>query len=171
MTILGVLLLLIGSNGIAYSMCQQKIRHRRQLYELAELFALLQGEIRCHKAVLEEAFLALLDKVSGFRREFLQEMLDRIKEQNGQRLGQIWEQAAESVRDEVQFSEEEMQCWIGIGNRIGYLDYRMQEEILEQAVLMFRRLGEQLEKEEAQTCRLYRTFGAAGGLLAVVLLL
>lgn len=171
MNLLGIALLLVGSNGIACSMCHQRIRHRKQLYELAELFSLLEGEIRCHKAVLEEAVLALSEKMSGFRKSFLQELFSKIREQNGQRLERLWEQSVEAVKKQTVLSEEELQYWTEIGGRIGYLDYRMQEELLQQAAEMFRKWGEQRQREEAQTCRLYRTFGAAGGLLAVVLLL
>ena len=167
----GVVLLLMGSNGLGYCFCQQKIRRRRQLGELTQLLILLQGEIRCHKTVLEEAFLILQDKTSGFCHAFLQEMVAGLQQQDGCRFVEIWNRAILSVQEQVAFSQEERKLWMELGSRIGYLDLQMQEQVLEQYITFFTDRVHWLEGQEAQTCRIYRVFGAAGGLLLAVLLL
>lgn len=170
-TAAGLLLLLLGSNGLGHWFCRQKIQHRRQLTELAQLLVLLQGEIRCHKMVLEDAFVILQGRTSGFCCVFLQAVLTGLRRQDGRSFAEIWNRAVESVGEQAVLSKEEKNMWMEIGSRIGYLDLQMQEQVLEQYIRLFVEKAQKLEGEEAESCRLYRVFGAAGGLLLAVLLL
>lgn len=171
MNIIGIVFLLLGSNGLGYCLCRQKMSRRRQIEELAELLNLVQAEIRCHQSVLEEAFLAIRDRLSGWRYDFLCNLLAQLQKQDGRTLQVMWKQAVREIAAKTCLKGEEIQLWTEVGERIGFLDLQMQNQVLAQYVDRLQKTAASLEKEEAQTCRLYRVLSAAGGLLLAVLLL
>lgn len=171
MTVIGTLLLLFGSNGLGYCLCRRKISRRKQTEELAELLELMQAEIRCHQSVLTEAFQAILDRLSGWRWDFLQDLLQYMKQQNGTTLACMWKKSVQKVSSQTCLGSEELRLWTEVGERIGFLDLQMQDQVLAQYIQRLRRIAAGLEQEESQSCRLYRVLSAAGGLLLAVLLL
>ncbi len=171
MTVIGTLLLLFGSNGLGYCLCRRKVTCRKQTEELAELLELMQGEIRCHQSMLAEAFLAISDRLQGWRYCFIQELLKGMKRQDGCTFARIWRQSVNSISSRTCLTGEEIRLWKEMGERIGFLDLQMQDQVLGQYIQRFRRMAAELEKDEAQSCKLYRVLFGAGGLLAAVLLL
>ena len=171
MTVIGTLLLLFGSNGLGYCLCRRKVTRRKQTEELAELLELMQAEIRCHQSMLAEAFLAISDRLPGWRYFFLQELLKRMEQQDGSTFVCMWKQSVNCISGQTWLTGEEIRLWQEVGERIGFLDLQMQDQVLAQYIQRLRRIAAELEREEVQSCKLYRVLSVAGGLLAAVLLL
>ena len=71
----------------------------------------------------------------------------------------------------MNLSAEEIGEWEGLGGRLGYLDRRMQLQLIDLFLTQWEEKIRLLEKECGKTCRLYQYLGVLAGLLLTVVLL
>lgn len=168
--IAGILMIFIAGTGMGTAKSMELTKREQNLKKFLWLTSCLKGAVRCGSICFPEAFLEISGKFDGMYREFLQNLADRLKSQEGQTLGQIFRDCARKHFRNAGFSAEEMELIASLGDRLGYLDREMQlrqMEIFEEELC--KRLdflaGELPEKK-----KLCRSLGILGGIFLGVLL-
>lgn len=127
--IAGILMIFIAGTGMGAAKSMELTKREQNLKKFLWLTSCLKGAVR--RSCFPEAFLEISEKLDGMYREFLQNLADRLKSQEGQTLGQIFRDCARKHFRSAGFSAEEMELIASLGDRLGYLDREMQLRQLE----------------------------------------
>ena len=166
----GIILILFSGTGLGLCKSMELSSRLKILEKLVQLLVLLKGEIRCTGAALEDAFLDVSVKMPGEYRLFMEETAKRLQERPGVTFGSIFRECALKDLPLQKISGEERECFLSLGEKLGYLDRKMQVVQLtlleEELSHRIRALKNALPKQQ----KTYRSMGILGGMLLAILL-
>ena len=142
----GIILIIFSGTGLGLCKSMELSGRLKILERLAQLLLLLKGEIRCTGASLEDAFLDVAKKMPGEYRLFLEETAGRIGERSGIAFEVIFRECAFKCLPMEKISPEEQECFLSLGEKLGYLDKEMQ---VAQLTLLEEELRERIRELKA----------------------
>ena len=166
----GIILILFSGTGLGLCKSMELSARLKILEKLVQLLLLLKGEIRCTGASLEDAFLDIAAKVPGEYRAFMEETAVRLQKRSGISFGIIFRESALKNLPLQKISEEERECFLSLGEKLGYLDREMQ---VAQLTLLEEELNHRikvLKNNMPKQQKTYQSMGILGGMLLAILL-
>lgn len=168
---IGALLLMAGSIGIGWSMRIGLKENLEHLYQMRQIFWMLQKEIEYSKAPLPEACRKIGDKVEEPYRGAFLAIREEMIANYGTDFPTLWKRQMEKCMKEVPVAAEDKRIFLAFGNCIGYMDGAVQAQAVEQYIHKLERAIERQEKNIADKCKVIMSLSIMGGLMLVVILL
>ena len=144
----GALLVFFAGWGMGNWRSRQYQQRIKDLQILQLIISCLIGEISYARNTLPEAFSRISEKVTSPFREYLQSVAKRLKEQTGEAFVRI-------------LKEQEL----------GYLDAKMQIQLLESGKTELAMQEEKLRHQLPEQKRVWQSLGILGGAFLVVILI
>lgn len=166
--IIGCICLMIGISGYGISLVAEYEMHLLALKQIEEMMTILSGYVSYERDTLTEAFRNSAKRVEGNSRVFLTKIVDRMAQQTGCSIAQIWRE--ESVTWEEALTEEEMDRFGNLFEQSGYLERNMQLHNLEKYKQELKEQIDELEEKKEGKMRVYYASTVMGGLFFCILL-
>lgn len=169
--LLGILCLSFGCMGFGWSFKDRLKRGLEEAYQARQMFLLLQNEIVYSRASLPEACFRAAGRIpEPYRGAFLK-IHEEMSANHGTAFDAVWRgQMKECVR-KLALSGEEKGWLLELGNCVGFMDGRMQAQILEQYARRLELSIEKQEREMADKSKVIMCLSVMGGLMVVVVLI
>lgn len=169
--LLGSICLLIGSVGVGWSWRERFKTELTQLYEMRQMFKMFQSEIIYSHVPLHEACRRIAGQVKMPYRDALVKIHENMLKNNGEAFGGIWQREMDVCMKQLTVRGEERRILYDFGESVGFMDERMQVEILEQLIYKLELAIDRKEKELANRCRVVMSLSVMGGMMVVILLI
>lgn len=147
---------------------QQRIK---DLQILQLIISCLIGEISYARNTLPEAFSRISEKVASPFQEYLQSVAKRLKEQTGEAFVRILKEQEQTVRQKTSLREEDWDLFLQTLGHLGYLDAKMQIQLLESGRTELAMREEKLQHQLPEQKRVWQSLGILGGAFLVVILI
>lgn len=159
---------MIGISGYGVSLVAEYEMHLGALKQIEEMLAVLSGYVSYERDTLMEAFKNSAGRLEGNARFFLTKIVDRMAEQSGCSIAQIWRE--ESAVWEETLTEGEMERFGALFEQSGYLERNMQLHNLEKYRQELKEQIDELEQKKEGKMRVYYASTVMGGLFFCILL-
>lgn len=169
--LLGSICLLIGSTGVGWSWRDRFKKELAQLYEIRQIMKMFQSEITYSHVPLQEACRRIGGQVKEPYRETLLQIHGQMLKNSGEDFGSIWRGQIENCMQHLTVGREEQRILYEFGECVGFMDERMQVEVLEQLIDKLQLAIDRQEKELANKCRVVMSLSVMGGMMAAILLI
>lgn len=168
--VLGVLVVLAGSTGCAFSIVKERREYLERCRQWLELLDLMENEIAFQKSSLPEICSRAGSRLKGSKKLFL-ERIGQSFQESGDTLGEMWRREAEQIFSGEPLKKEMERELQGLGERLCYEDGDMQRKMLRDVEGCLRKHQEEQESLSREKNRLTLCAGVMGGLLLVILLI
>ena len=155
----GALLVFFAGWGMGNWRSRQYQQRIKDLQILQLIISCLIGEISYARNTLPEAFSRISEKVASPFREYLQSVAKRLKEQE------------QTVREKTSLREEDWDLFLQTLGHLGYLDAKMQIQLLESGKTELAMREEKLRHQLPEQKRVWQSLGILGGAFLVVILI
>ena len=155
----GALLVFFAGWGMGNWRSRQYQQRIKDLQILQLIISCLIGEISYARNTLPEAFSRISEKVASPFREYLQSVAKRLKEQE------------QTVREKTSLREEDWDLFLQTLGHLGYLDAKMQIQLLESGRTELAMREEKLRHQLPEQKRVWQSLGILGGAFLVVILI
>ena len=155
----GALLVFFAGWGMGNWRSRQYQQRIKDLQILQLIISCLIGEISYARNTLPEAFSRISEKVASPFREYLQSVAKRLKEQD------------QTVREKTSLREEDWDLFLQTLGHLGYLDAKMQIQLLESGKTELAMREEKLRHQLPEQKRVWQSLGILGGAFLVVILI
>ena len=155
----GALLVFFAGWGMGNWRSRQYQQRIKDLQILQLIISCLIGEISYARNTLPEAFSRISEKVASPFREYLQSVAKRLKEQE------------QTVREKTSLREEDWDLFLKTLGHLGYLDAKMQIQLLESGRTELATREEKLRHQLPEQKRVWQSLGILGGAFLVVILI
>lgn len=169
--LLAGLLILYGSIGFSFKLCQEMRTRIRQVEQMKEIFRLFQAEISYSRAALPETCLAVSKRVIEPYRSAMEEVYTEIQKKSGIQFPIIWQEKMEQCLKELPVKRTEREIFLEFGNQTGFIDWEMQVGILEKNKNQLEELHIQLKSAMENKEKVIASLGVLGGLMLVIVLI
>ena len=167
----GCLCVILAGAGYGYSRGLEYKRHAEELAYLNRLIREMQGEISYTKASLTE----VCRRVGGRAREpygsWLCSVAEIMERRGSRSLARLWDEQVEEWLEETHLNKEEKEELKDLGERMGYLDIRMQEETFAWYAKRLEERQNKAAREMEEKRHLCCSLGVMAGLFLVILLI
>ena len=170
MKIAGIILIVFSGAGLGICKSLELSRREKILEQLEKMILLLKNQIRCTGDAIPDALLEVAGKMSGEYREFLLSTSGAVQKRNGNTFGEIFKDCARELLPLSKISEEERDCFLSIGERLGYLDREMQVAQLSLLEADMDRCLSSLRRTMKEKKKLYQNMGIMGGIFLAILM-
>ena len=140
----------------------------RQYQQRIKDLQILQLIISC---LIGEISYAISEKVASPFREYLQSVAKRLKEQTGETFVRILKEQEQTVREKTSLREEDWDLFLQTLGHLGYLDAKMQIQLLESGKTELAMREEKLRHQLPEQKRVWQSLGILGGAFLVVILI
>ena len=155
----GALLVFFAGWGMGNWRSRQYQQRIKDLQILQLIISCLIGEISYARNTLPEAFSRISEKVASPFQEYLQSVAKRLKEQE------------QTVRQKTSLREEDWDLFLQTLGHLGYLDAKMQIQLLESGRTELAMREEKLQHQLPEQKRVWQSLGILGGAFLVVILI
>ena len=169
--ILGILILITGSTGCAFSIVKERGVYLERCRMWQEVFQLMENEIAFSKSSLPEICERAGTYLSGNKKLFLDRIGRALGEDNGDTLGEVWRREAKEIFQKEPLKEEIEKEVEELGERLCFEDGDMQRKMLQDAEKYIRKHQKEQEDLNRERNKLTLCAGIMGGLLLTILLL
>lgn len=169
--LIGSLFLISSAAAVGFVKAEELQVRVRLLLEIKRMIGFLQGELRFHKASLEEAFEAVAERMGSPFQEFLKELAEKLGKKEIKGFGEIWKEQVDSLLKEDGFQKEDRYLFQMVGNGLGYLDLNMQIENLNLAMLQTEEALKIAKEVQKVRGKLYQTLGVTAGMFLTLLII
>ncbi|MDR1703788.1 MAG: stage III sporulation protein AB [Clostridiales bacterium] len=168
--ILGCVLVLASSVllGIYYSF--RDGYRMANLSEIRKALIILKSEIT-FSATLPEALLSISDRLEAGVSGFFLLAGTRLTEKPSEESAVIWRECLKEGLAHSYLVNEDIECLERLGETLGGLGKTAQEDGVDMAIMYIDSKVDELRGSEAKNKKLYRSVGAAGGLLITILMI
>ena len=167
--LLGIICLMTGCIGTGWSLrCRMK-RGLEQLYQIRQIMKMFQSEITYSHVPLPEACRRIAGQMKAPYKSALLRIHEQMQENAGESFAVIWKRHIGSCLKELDMREEDGRMLYEFGDSVGFMDGKMQTEILEQAVYKLELAIDRQEKELANKCRVIMSLSVMGGLMIAII--
>ena len=170
MKIAGIILIVFSGAGLGICKSLELSRREKILEQLEKMILLLKNQIRCTGDAIPDALLEVAGKMSGEYREFLLSTSGAVQKRNGNTFGEIFKDCARELLPLSKISEEERDCFLSIGERLGYLDREMQVAQLSLLEADMDRCLSSLRRTMKEKKKHYQNMGIMGGIFLAILM-
>lgn len=167
----GALLVFFAGWGMGNWRSRQYQQRIKDLQILQLIISCLIGEISYARNTLPEAFSRISEKVASPFREYLQSVAKRLKEQTGEPFVRILKEQEQTVREKTSLREEDWDLFLQTLGHLGYLDAKMQIQLLESGKTELAMQEEKLRHQLPEQKRVWQSLGILGGAFLVVILI
>ncbi len=167
----GVILLIAGSTGFSYCMCQDRKKKLFLLKEMRRLFFLMQDEIRYSGLPITEIIKGVADKIEEPFCKALHKVGENLTWEDGRNLRDIWEQEMRSMLVGLPLAAQQIELFIKFPDLLGMAEREGQADVLKGYLKEFDNWIVQFEQEEKSKNKVIMSMGMATGILLSVLLL
>ena len=169
--LLGSICLVMGSVGVGWSWRGRFKTELAQLYEIRQIMKMFQSEITYSHMPLQEACRRISGQVGEpYRGAFLR-IHGQMLLNKGEDFGRIWKYHIKECMEHLAVRGEEKRILYDFGESVGFMDDRMQVEILEQLIYKLELAIDRQEKELANKSRVVMSLSVMGGLMIAILLI
>lgn len=167
----GILLLITGCIGLGVNKVAEEKRHIRELREIRRIVQRMQSEMIYGKRTLPEICL-LFSQCLGepYRSAFL-EIFQRLEENDGSTLENIWKERMGVCMDTLPLKEEEKEILLFLPKHQGILDETIQAADVGQSLDFLTAHIGQAEAEYENKSKVIMSISVMTGLFLVILLL
>ncbi|MBP3603240.1 MAG: stage III sporulation protein AB [Lachnospiraceae bacterium] len=167
----GIILLLGGSTGFAFCLCQDRREHLFLLKEMRLFFSLVQEEIRYSGLPVTEIIKNVNTKISGPYYNALSNVMEKLSWEEGNHLKDVWKGEMEKVMEHTPLSRQEKELFIRFPDSLGMPEKDGQANALAGYMRELDGWIQELEQEEKSKNKVIMSMGMATGILLSVLLL
>ena len=167
----GALLVFFAGWGMGNWKSRQYQQRIEDLQMLQLIISCLTGEISFARNTLPEAFSRISTKVESPFREYLQSIAERLKEQSGEAFSGILNEQTQTMREKTGLREEDWDLFLQTLGHLGYLDARMQIQLLENGRAELAAREEKLQHQLPEQKKVWQSLGILGGAFLVVILI
>lgn len=169
--LLACLLILYGSVGFSFKLCQEMRLRIRHVEQMKEIFRLFQSEISYSRAALPETCLNVSKRISEPYKSAMQEVYAETQKRSGMQFPVIWQDKMEQCLKEMPVKRLEQEIFLGFGKQTGYIDWEMQVGMLEKNRNQLEELHTQLKSAMENKEKVVTSLGVLGGLMLVIVLI
>lgn len=174
--ILGMILLMIGSTGFAWSYCNGEKERITQIKNIRQMYRSLQNEILYSGASIPDLCLSMSGKAPAPYAQAFLDIYKEISKNNGSSFNIIWNDVMsyyikETSLKSAALKDEEKRLLLDFPECLGYPGREAQAESLDRFIREADRISSSLEKEIADKTKVIMSFGVMGGILISLLLL
>lgn len=166
----GGLMIFAGCLGLGLLQCRLLTGRVEALRLLARALELLSGEIRFCGAVLPECCSRAASQLDGSLAEGLRQVGREMGENTGATFAEVFRERLRGPAEEMPLKEEDRKLFFSFLSETGFPDRQMQLNALELCCERMADRAEQLERANAEKCRMAVGLGAMGGLLLILAL-
>lgn len=160
----------IACTAIGLRMGAELLERVRSLRELERLMIMLKREIQYARAPLEEAFGEIAQRCAGPFSCFFAEAARAMELREGRSMEEIFRECA-GVFEGTGLSGEDVEHFVRMGGRLGYLDGEMQVRTIQFYQEELTQERQDAEEEYRQRAKIYRYLGFLGGCFLILLLI
>lgn len=164
-------LILFGSAGFSFKLCQEMRQRLRNIEQMQEIFRLFQAEVAYGRAPFPEACMAVSGRISEPYSTAMKEIYGQVMEKSGVRFPEIWKMKMGRCLESMPLKKEEKDIFLEFGNRTGFIDWETQAEMIrksrEQLEELYVKLKSSMENKE----KVITSIGILGGLMLVIILI
>lgn len=169
--LLGGICLLTGSVGMGWSWREYLKQEVAQLYEMRQIMKMFQSEITYSHVPLQEACRRISGQVREPYKEAFLKIHEHMLRNNGEKFEEIWKEQIKVCMQQLAVRGEEKRFLYEFGTNVGFMDERMQVEVLEQLMDKLQLAIDRQERELANKCRVVMSISVLGGLMLTILLI
>lgn len=171
MRILGMLVVITGSTGCAFSIVKERREYLERCRTWQEVFQLMENEIAFGKSSLPEICERAGTYLSGNKKLFLGRIGRVLEEGGGETLGEVWRREARRIFREEPLKKEIEKEVEELGERLCFEDSVMQRKMLQDTEKYLEKHQKEQEELNRDRNRLTLCAGVMSGLLLTILLL
>ena len=169
--LVGVLLLMAGSIGLGWSIKEKWKASLEVLYQMRQIFEMLQNEIAYSRASLPEACGRIGGRVEEPYRGAFISIRHEMLANRGLPFFTIWKEEMEECMKKLPVAGTDRKVFLDFGSCIGYLDGEMQAEAVEQHIHKLNISIEKMEKDMWNKYKVIMSLSIMGGLMLAIMLL
>ena len=166
--LLAALLILYGSVGFSFKLCQEMRLRIRHVEQMKEIFRLFQSEISYSKAALPEICLSVSKRVAEPYKSAMEEVYEETHKRSGIQFPFIWQEKMGQCLTELPVKKQEQDIFLGFGNQTGFIDWEMQAGMIEKNKSQLEELHTQLKSAMENKEKVITSVGVLGGLMLVI---
>ncbi len=168
--LLAGILILYGSIGFSFKLCQEMRNRIRHIEQMKEIFRLFQSEISYSRAALPETCFSVSKRVAEPYKTAMEAIYEETMKKSGAQFPAIWKEKMELCLKEMPIQKREQDIFIEFGNQLGFMDWKMQNAMLEKNREQLDELYIQLKNAMANKEKVITSMGVLGGLMLVIIL-
>ncbi|MDR2889247.1 MAG: stage III sporulation protein AB [Lachnospiraceae bacterium] len=169
--LIGMILLLTGSTGMAWNYCQEQRERLRYLKYIKQMYEYLQNEIAYARSSLPEICEELSDRLPEPFAQAFAMIVAEIKENNGRSFEDIWTGVMTEQIKPLPLSGVEKELIIDLTDSPGFRDGKGQAKGMERHIEEVTRHIKELEEGLKSKNKVVMCMGVMGGLMAIILLI
>lgn len=167
----GIALLMTGCIGLGISRVSDEQRRIRELREIHRIILRIQNEMAYGKRTLPEICLLLSQYAKEPYRQTFSEIFNKLEENDGSILNNIWKEKFEACMKGLPLKEEEKAVLIGLTEQLGIMDEEAQAVNIGQSLDMIKERIHRTESEYENKSRVIMSISVMAGLFLIILLL
>ncbi len=164
-------LILFGSAGFSFKLCQEMRQRMRHIEQMQEIFRLFQSEVAYSRASFPEVCMAVSDRIAEPFRTVMKEIYAQVMEKSGVRFPEIWRTKMGQCLENMPLKEEERNIFLEFGNRIGFIDWETQAGMIEKSREQLEELYVKSKSSMENKEKMITSIGILGGLMLVIILI
>lgn len=167
----GALLVFFAGWGMGNWKSRQYQQRIKELQVLQLIISCLIGEISFARSTLPEAFFRISGKVEHPFQEYLQAIAKRLHAQTGEVFACILKEQTQTIRGKTVLCVEDWDVFLQTLGHLGYLDGKMQIQLLENGRTELAAREERLQHQLPEQRKVWQSLGILGGAFLVVILI
>lgn len=167
----GISLLMTGCIGLGINKVSEERQRIYELREIRRLILRIQSEMVYGKRTLPEICLLLNQCVGEPYKQAFSEIFDKLEENDGSVLGDIWKEKMRACMKEMPLKEEEKAVLINLPEQLGILDENIQAANIGQSLDVIEERIKRTGLEYEGKSRVIMSISVMAGLFLIILLL
>ncbi len=169
--LIGILFLMGGSFGLGLSLKNRMKDNLNALYQIQQIFKMLQNEITYSKAPLPEACRRIGSRIKEPYGKAFKEIYEKMLLNNGCSFSEVWKECMKKCLKGAVLSEEEKRVCLDFGDCAVYMDEKMQAEAIEQYLHRLELSVKKLEEDMINKSKVIMSLSVMGGLFVAIILI
>lgn len=169
--IIGIIFLICGSAGIGFTFRKRMKDNLDTLYQMRQIFKMMQNEIMYSKASLPEACRRIGKNTESPYKEAFEGIYQEMLLNNGNPFSIIWKQNMNGCLKNLPISDEDKNVCLNFGDCAGFIDEKMQADAIEQYMHNLDISVKKLEEDMTNKGKVIMSLSIMGGLLVAVILI
>lgn len=163
-------MIILAGTGLGFSSACCLTQRLKALNMCMQMAVYLKGEIRYGRLSLKDAFADGAENLFGVYQDFFLAVSRRLDQNTDKTFSQIFTECGKLYLGELELTSEELDEFLSLGNRLGYLDVEMQCRQLELYESSLTQHIQEIRAQLPEKKKVYQSLGLLGGLLAAVLI-
>lgn len=166
--VIGGMIVILASSGLGLSFCEDLRENQRMLKDLRQMMIYIMNRIEASCDSLAEAFIHTAKRVKKPYSLFLENVYQRMIQNEGQNIKELWEEEAVLLNKTV--PEKELEILKACMGQTGFSQKNQQMQMIQEYILYLENEIQSVEKTKAEKCKVFQTLGIMAGILMVVIL-